>query len=216
MIAKVLTLPDAEKAFNTALIANGKATQAVHDTVVALRANRRAGTHCVKTKATVQKSGSKPWRQKGTGRARAGYFASPVWRGGGVVFGPHPRDYSKTTPKKVRRLALKKAVSERIKLGDVYVVPAISLGQPKTKDLMAWLKSENLGQSVLLVDAQPDKNLLLASNNVPGVEVVGARQVTTEQILRQDKVVLTEAAVALISERLQTVKRPAPTAARPE
>ena len=94
MSATVLT-PDAAKAANIEIISNGKYTQAVHETVVAYRAARRSGTACVKTKATVSGSGAKPWRQKGTGRARAGYKSSPVWVGGGVVFGPHPRDYSK-------------------------------------------------------------------------------------------------------------------------
>src|SRR5207302_7605850 len=97
------------------LIENGRGTQAVHDAVIASRAARRSGTASVKTKATVSGSGAKPWRQKGTGRARAGYKSSPVWSGGGVVFGPHPRDYTKKVPKQVRRLALRKALSERIK-----------------------------------------------------------------------------------------------------
>src|SRR5213083_1405631 len=104
MSAKVLTVEDA-KAANLELIENGKGTQAVHDVVVALRAARRTGSASTKTKATVSGSGAKPWRQKGTGRARAGYKSSPVWVGGGVVFGPHPRDYSKKTSKTVRRLA---------------------------------------------------------------------------------------------------------------
>ena len=113
MSAKVLTI-EAAKGAKFELIENGKGTQAVHDVVVASRAARRSGTASVKTKATVSGSGAKPWRQKGTGRARAGYKSSPVWVGGGVVFGPHPRDYSKKVPKQVRRLALRKALSARI------------------------------------------------------------------------------------------------------
>src|SRR6187431_1350271 len=117
MAATVLTI-DAAKAANIPVVENGKYTQVVHDTVVAYRANRRSGTANTKSKADVNLSGAKPWRQKGTGRARAGYKASPVWVGGGVVFGPHPRDYSKKISKKTRRIALRKALSLRIIAGD--------------------------------------------------------------------------------------------------
>ena len=120
MSATVLTIADAKKA-NISIIENGRGTQAVHDVVVALRANRRSGTASTKTKAEVRGSGKKPWRQKGTGRARAGYASSPVWTGGGVVFGPKPRDYSKKVSKRVRKLAFLKALSARILGGDVLV-----------------------------------------------------------------------------------------------
>src|SRR5579862_3477406 len=113
MSAQVLT-PEAAKAARIELIENGRGTQAVHDVVVALRANRRSGTANTKTKAEVNLSGRKPWRQKGTGRARAGYASSPVWTGGGVVFGPKPRDFSKKVTKSTKRLALRKALSARI------------------------------------------------------------------------------------------------------
>src|SRR5437764_7325621 len=112
MSAKVLTVEAAKKA-NLEVIENGKGTQAVHDVVVAARAARRSGTASTKTKATVNLSGAKPWRQKGTGRARAGYKSSPVWVGGGVAFGPHPRDYSKKVSKSVKKLALRKELNER-------------------------------------------------------------------------------------------------------
>src|SRR5471032_2753512 len=136
MSAKVLTIADA-KAAKFELIENAKGGQAVHDTVVALQAARRSGTACVKTKATVNLSGAKPWRQKGTGRARAGYKSSPVWVGGGVVFGPHPHDYSKKVSKAVKRIALRKALSERIKAGDVILVDSFAVKQPKTKQFAA-------------------------------------------------------------------------------
>src|SRR5205809_1894266 len=121
MSAKVLTKAAAQEA-KIDVIENGRYTQAVHDTVVALRAGRRSGSANTKTKAEVNLSGAKPWRQKGTGRARAGYKSSPVWVGGGVVFGPKPRDYSKKVNKKVRRLAFRKALTERINAGDVLTV----------------------------------------------------------------------------------------------
>src|SRR5581483_8890490 len=127
------------KAAKIDVIENGKYSQVVHDTVVALRANRRSGTASVKTKATVSGSGAKPWRQKGTGRARAGYKSSPVWVGGGVVFGPHPRDYSKKVNAKVRRVALRKALSERIKAGDVLVTENFAVKEPKTKQFIKLL-----------------------------------------------------------------------------
>src|SRR5271170_5047580 len=126
MSAKVLTI-DQAKAAKIDLIENARGGQAVHDTVVAMQAARRSGTASVKTKATVNGSGAKPWRQKGTGRARAGYKSSPVWVGGGVVFGPHPRDYSKKVAKSVKKLALRKALSERIKDGDVIVVESFAV-----------------------------------------------------------------------------------------
>src|SRR5882762_6101539 len=150
MSAKVLTIEAAKKA-NLELIENGKGTQAVHDVVVALRAARRSGTASTKTKATVNLSGAKPWRQKGTGRARAGYKSSPVWRGGGVVFGPHPRDYSKKTSKTLRRLAFQKALSERIKAGDVLTVDKFAVTELKTKSFVALLKKQTDARKVLVL-----------------------------------------------------------------
>src|SRR2546425_5386637 len=139
MSAKVLTVEDA-KAAKFELIDNGRGTQAVHDAIVAMRAARRTGSASTKTKATVNLSGAKPWRQKGTGRARAGYKASPIWRGGGVVFGPHPRDYSKKVPKATRRLAFQKALSERIKAGDVLMIDKFVVPEIKTKSFLSVLK----------------------------------------------------------------------------
>src|SRR5476649_1998427 len=132
MTTKPLTVKDASARLKVELITNGIGTQALHETVVAYRANRRSGTHSTLTKATVNGSGKKPWRQKGTGNARAGYASSPVWSGGGVVFGPHPRDYSKKTNKTVKQLALRKAISSRVNAGEVYLITPISLSQPKT------------------------------------------------------------------------------------
>src|SRR5277367_4947787 len=165
MSAKVFTI-DQAKAANFDLIENGKGTQAVHDTVVALQAARRSGTACVKTKATVNLSGAKPWRQKGTGRARAGYASSPVWVGGGVVFGPHPRDYSKKIPKQVRTLALRKALSARIAAGDVLLVDAFAVSEPKTKQFVALLKGSVAEEKVLVIAAAFDDVTYKAARNV--------------------------------------------------
>src|SRR3954470_19072394 len=122
-----------------ALVEGGRGTQAVHDTVVGYNAAQRMGTACTKTMGDVAGSGKKPWRQKGTGRARAGSFASPLWRGGGVVFGPKPRDFGKKVSKNTRHLALRKALSERLKAGDVILVDDVKLGSPKTKEFVGVL-----------------------------------------------------------------------------
>src|SRR5215475_11453270 len=121
------------------LVENGKGTQAVHDTVVAYQAAQRMGTACTKNVGEVAGTNKKPWRQKGTGRARAGSFQSPLWRGGGVVFGPKPRDYAKKTNRSTKQLALRKALSERLKAGDVLVVEDLNLSSGKTKDFLAVL-----------------------------------------------------------------------------
>src|SRR5258706_16181905 len=118
------------------LIENGKGTQAVHDTVVAHQAAQRSGTACTKNVGEVAGTNKKPWRQKGTGRARAGSFRSPLWRGGGVVFGPRPRDFAKKVSRSTRQLALRKALSERLKAGDVLVVDDFKLGSGKTKEFI--------------------------------------------------------------------------------
>src|SRR6187200_661996 len=135
MSAKVLTAAAAKEA-KIELIENGRGTQALHETVVAMRAARRSGSANTKSKADVNLSGAKPWRQKGTGRARAGYKSSPVWVGGGVAFGPKPRDYSKKVPKTVRRLALRKALSERIKAGDILMVDNFGVKEAKTRQFV--------------------------------------------------------------------------------
>src|ERR671928_130407 len=132
MAATILTA-DAARDAKITLIEGGRGTQAVHDVVVAMRAARRSGTANTKTKAEVNLSGAKPWRQKGTGRARAGYKSSVIWRGGGVVFGPKPRDYSKKVSKSVRRLAFQKALSERIDAGDVLTIGEFVVKEAKTK-----------------------------------------------------------------------------------
>src|SRR3954466_3407417 len=149
MAAKVLTA-DAARDANITLIEGGRGTQAVHETVVAMRAARRSGTANTKTKAEVDLSGAKPWRQKGTGRARAGYKSSPLWRGGGVVFGPKPRDYSKKISKTVRRLAFRKALSERIKAGDVLTIDKIAMDEIKTKSFLSMLRKATDARKVLL------------------------------------------------------------------
>jgi large subunit ribosomal protein L4 len=204
MSASPLSLSDANSKLKVELIANGIGTQALHETIVAYRANRRAGTHATKTKATVAGSGKKPWRQKGTGNARAGYKQSPVWSGGGVVFGPQPRDYSKKTNKSVKQLALKKALSARVNAGEVFLFDAFTLDKPKTKDLLAKLsdKLEKKVSALIILEAA-DQTLHLASRNHPGLETTTGDAVNAEQLLRYDRVLITDGAFSKISARLQ-------------
>src|SRR5512138_75184 len=136
------------------VIEDGKGTQAVHDAVTAYRANQRSGTACTKTMGEVAGTGKKPWRQKGTGRARAGSFQSPLWRGGGVVFGPKPRDFSKKVNAKVKTLALQKALSERLKAGDVILVDDLKLASAKTKEFVGVLAALQVDGSALVVASQ--------------------------------------------------------------
>ena len=202
MSATVLTKEAAQEAKFT-LIENGRGTQAVHDVVVALRANRRSGTANTKSKADVNLSGAKPWRQKGTGRARAGYKSSPVWVGGGVAFGPKPRDYSKKVTKSVRRLAFQKAFSARIIAGDVLVVDSFSIAAPKTKEFVSWV-SENVGvEKTLIISAAFDENTFKAARNVQPTRLITAAEVNTEQLLAFKKIVVTRDALAKLAERIQ-------------
>jgi large subunit ribosomal protein L4 len=170
MSATVLTVEAAKKA-KIEVIENGRGTQAVHDAVVAMRANRRSGSANTKTKADVAYSGKKPWRQKGTGRARAGYTSSPVWSGGGVVFGPKPRDYSKKTPKSVKRLAFLKAFSARLIAGDILVTDEIKVLTPKTKEFVALLKSHSDAEKVLVISVGFDEATYKAARNVQPVQL---------------------------------------------
>ena len=184
------------------LIEAGKGSQAVHDTVVAYQAAQRMGTAHTKTMGEVAGSGKKPWRQKGTGRARAGSFASPLWRGGGVVFGPKPRDFGKKVNARTRQLALRKALSERLKAGDVLVVSDLKLDSPKTKDFVGVLSALELKGSALFVAQETDRNLTLATRNVPNVTLTTSDSLNTYDVLRPDKLVFTKGAFEKIEARL--------------
>ncbi|MBP9901020.1 MAG: 50S ribosomal protein L4 [Verrucomicrobia subdivision 3 bacterium] len=185
-----------------ALIENGKGTQAVHDTVVAHRANQRSGTACTKTVGDVSGSNKKPWRQKGTGRARAGSNQSPLWPGGGVVFGPKPRDFGKKVNVRTRQLALRKALSERLKAGDVVVVDDLKLATPKTKEFVAVIAALELTGTTLIVANGADKNLLLAARNLPLVALTTGESLNTYDVLRPDKLLFTRSAFEKVEARL--------------
>ena len=200
MSAKVLTKAAAKEA-KIALVEGGRGTQAVHDAVVAMRAARRSGSANTKSKADVNLSGAKPWRQKGTGRARAGYKSSPIWRGGGVVFGPKPRDYSKKVPKSVRRLAFQKALSERINSGDVLMIDAFALKDIKTKSFVQLVKKQTDARKVLIVSDAFDENTYKSARNVKPVKLATASDVNTEQLLAFEKILVTEKGLEKLAER---------------
>jgi large subunit ribosomal protein L4 len=203
MSATIFTAEEARKANIELITEPEKGRQAVHDVVVALRANRRRGTASTKTKADVRLSGAKPWRQKGTGRARAGYKSSPVWVGGGVAFGPHPRDYSKKVPKKVKTLAFRKALSERVLAGDVLLVEDFKVNEAKTKQFLT-LVADTAGNArkMLIVGTGFDEKTYLAARNMRDTLLARAAEVNTEQLLAFDKVIVTRDALATLSERL--------------
>jgi large subunit ribosomal protein L4 len=184
------------------LVENGKGTQAVHDAVVAYRAAQRSGTANTKNVGEVSGTNKKPWRQKGTGRARAGSFQSPLWVGGGVVFGPRPRDFSKKISRKTRALALRKALSERLKAGDVMVVDDLKLASPKTKDFVGLMSTLDLKGKTLIISSETDKNLTLASRNIPSVTLTTSDSLNTYDILRPDKLLFTRSAFEKVEARL--------------
>jgi large subunit ribosomal protein L4 len=200
MSAKVLTKAAAKEA-KLDLIEGGRGSQAVHDVVVAMRAARRSGSANTKTKAEVDLSGAKPWRQKGTGRARAGYKSSPIWRGGGVVFGPKPRDYSKKVSKSMRRLAFQKALSERISAGDVLTIDKFVVAEIKTKSFLSMLKKQTDARKVLLISDSFDETTHKSARNVKPVKLATAAEVNTEQLLSFDKILVTQKALERLAER---------------
>jgi large subunit ribosomal protein L4 len=160
------------------------------------------GTACTKNVGEVSGSNKKPWRQKGTGRARAGSHQSPLWVGGGVVFGPRPRDFSKKVSKKTRDLSLRKALSERLKAGDVVVVDELKLATPKTKDFVGLMSTLELTGTTLVVSTGTDKNLTLASRNIENVALTTSDSLNTYDILRPDKLLFTKSAFEKVEARL--------------
>lgn len=174
----------------------------VHRAIVRILADRRRGTASTKKRGEVAGSGRKPWRQKGTGRARAGSIRSPLWRGGGIVFGPKPRDYSFSVPKKLRRLALRSALSAKLAAGKLIVVDSLALKAPKTKEAIALLRAIDALSKALVVTAEPDAVLSRAVRNLPGTKVTTAASLNPYEVLAHDKVVFSRDAVARLQEVL--------------
>ncbi len=179
-----------------------RGAQAVHQAVTTHQAHQHQGSANTQRKGEVAGSGKKPWKQKGLGRARAGYRQSPVWRGGGVAFGPHPRKVRKQVPRKVARLAFARAFGERAEAGQVMVLDTIQLASPRTKEMCSLLQAlEIKGKTLLILDAL-DANICLAARNLQDIEVVSVLNVNTYQIVRYPQIVITKAGVEQLEQRM--------------
>ncbi|GIP45898.1 50S ribosomal protein L4 [Paenibacillus sp. J45TS6] len=177
-------------------------THVLHDAVVMQRASLRQGTHKVKGRSEVRGGGRKPWKQKGTGRARQGSIRAPQWVGGGTVFGPTPRSYAFKLPKKVRRLAIKSALSSKVIDNEIIVLDALTLNAPKTKEFAAILNNLKVDRKALIVGSGYDDNVALSARNIPGVKFVAADGINVLDVLTYDKLIITKEAVQMVEEVL--------------
>ena len=182
-------------------------TDLIHESVVRANAAERRGTHGTKTRAMVSGSGKKPWRQKGTGRARVGEIRNPLWRKGGTVFGPQPRSYEYQLPKKVEKGALRAALTQKLRDGEVTVVEALSVAEIKTKAAAEMLKRLGVdgakrANKVLLVDVKPEDKLSLSVRNIEGVRVLASNRVSARDVVNSRRLVLTRAAIEKLQEAL--------------
>ncbi|MBS4025104.1 MAG: 50S ribosomal protein L4 [Clostridia bacterium] len=173
----------------------------MHQAVIQYLASLRRGTASSKTRAEVRGGGRKPWRQKGTGRARAGSSRSPIWRGGGVTFGPQPRSFEIKLPKKVKRLALKSALSAKVQAGEIIVVDVLDFSQPKTKEMVQILKGLNAESALVVVNLE-NVNVVRSTRNIEGVKPLAATNLNVYDILKHNKLVITQDAVAKVEEVL--------------
>ena len=163
-------------------------------------ANKRQGTQSTKTRSEVRGGGRKPWNQKGTGRARQGSIRAPQWKGGGVVFAPKPRDHSYKVPKKVRRLAMKSALSAKVSSEEILVLDNLNLEAPKTKDIVKMLKDNKSTRKALIVMVDKNENIVRSANNIPGVETTLVSTLNVYDILRHDLFIITQEAVKKVEE----------------
>ena len=177
-------------------------TDLIHESVVRANAAERRGTHATKTRAMVSGSCKKPWRQKGTGRARVGEIRNPLWRKGGTVFGPQPRSYENQLPKKVEKGALRAALSQRLREGAVIVVDALSVADIKTKAAAEMLKRLGVDGKALLVDVKPEERLALSVRNIEGVRLLASNRVSARDVMNTRRVVFTQAALEKLQEAL--------------
>lgn len=174
----------------------------LHSAVVMQQASQRQGTHKVKGRSEVRGGGRKPWRQKGTGRARQGSIRSPQWVGGGVVFGPTPRSYSYKLPKKVRRLAIKSALSSKVLANQIVVLEELQMSAPKTKEFVGILKNLQVDRKALIVAAEYNDQVALSARNIPGVKFIEADGINVLDVLAYDKLIITKEAVQKVEEVL--------------
>lgn len=172
----------------------------LYDFVKMQMANKRVGTASSKTRAEVRGGGKKPWRQKGTGRARVGSSRNPVWKGGGIVFGPKPRDYSYKLPKKVRRLAMKSALSGKVIENSMVILDQLNLDEPKTKDFIKILESLKIDKDTLVITADGNSNVAKSARNIPGVKPLKVDFINVYDLLKYDTLLITRDAVARIEE----------------
>ena len=163
-------------------------------------ANKRQGTQSAKTRAEVRGGGRKPWKQKGTGRARQGSIRAVQWVGGGVAFAPKPRDYSYTLPKKVRRLAMKSALSAKVQNGEIIVLDALNMEAPKTKEFAQILKNVNSAKKALIVTAENNENVIKSARNLEGVQAATVNTINVYDILKYDSFIITTDAVKKVEE----------------
>jgi large subunit ribosomal protein L4 len=174
----------------------------LHEAVTMYLANQRVGTASTKTRSEVRGGGRKPWRQKGTGRARAGSIRSPIWAGGGITFGPKPRDYSYSIPIKARRQALRSALSAKAAENRIAVIDELSFEEPKTRRFAALLEAFNSPQSTLVVLGEVDENTIKSARNIPNVTTMVAKDLNAYQVLRHDELLITEEGLARLEEVL--------------
>ncbi|WP_182201187.1 50S ribosomal protein L4 [Paraliobacillus salinarum] len=174
----------------------------LHDAVLMQQASRRQGTHAVKNRSAVRGGGRKPWRQKGTGRARQGSIRSPQWVGGGVVFGPTPRSYSYKLPKKVRRLALLSALSSKVKEDNIIALETLAFDAPKTKEVVKLFDALHVDTKALIVTAERDEVIARSANNLPNAKVLPVSEVNVIDLLTHDKLIITKEAAEKAGEVL--------------
>lgn len=173
---------------------------AMYEVVKNQLANKRQGTQSAKTRSEVRGGGRKPWKQKGTGRARVGSIRSPLWVGGGTVFAPKPRDYSYTIPKKVRRLAMKSALTSKVNNGELIILDELKLDAPKTKEMVNILKNLNVDKKALIVTSEKSEAVIKSANNIPGVQTALVNTINVYDILKHDKFIITKEAVQKVEE----------------
>lgn len=172
----------------------------MHQAVVQYLANQRQGTQSAKTRAEVRGGGRKPWRQKGTGRARQGSIRAPQWTGGGVVFAPKPRDYRYTLPKTMRRLAMKSALSSKVIENEIIVLDELKFDAPKTKEMVKLLENVKAGKKVLIVTAEKDENIVKSAANIPGVRTALVSTMNVYEIINHTNFIVTKEAINKIEE----------------
>ena len=186
---------------------DGKINKALlHQVILMYRANKRKGTASTKTRAKVSGGGRKPWRQKGTGRARVGSIRSPLWRGGGIVFGPHPRNYSYTLPKKIRRRALKDSLNAKFKSGQLIVIDELKVDEPKTKKFMSILSNINIKDKTLVLMRDLDENVIKSSNNIQGLMLRRLDNFSAYDVLSHRNLIITKDGLDILTNMFKEKK----------